>query len=269
VPISILDRIQAGDIGRDPFPHVVIENALPDSYFEKLAREFPGLEAIAGSGELENNTAYIKSASEIAAIGASAEWRAFFEHHCSPAFYRQAIALWGDDIRRFYPSLERRLRKPLDQFTVGQRTTQKSSDPAAKAHDVKMDCQFVVNSPVRSPRSVRGPHIDSQFKLFAALLYFRVPGDSSTGGELQFYDGDAAVRQAAAARLIQTIPYRANTLVMWVNSTRSIHGVSPRSVTDVPRRYVNFLAETYAYDDAGLFGSPEGPLKRLSRRLLG
>ena len=42
------------------------------------------------------------------------------------------------------------------------------------------------NSPVRTPSTVRGPHLDSPFKLFAALLYFRAPEDDSSGGDLEF-----------------------------------------------------------------------------------
>ena len=41
------------------------------------------------------------------------------------------------------------------------------------------------------------------------------------------------------------MPYRANTLVLFSNSPAAIHGVTPRSVTQAPRRYMNFLGECY------------------------
>ena len=50
-----------------------------------------------------------------------------------------------------------------------------------------MDCQFSINSAVTEVSSVRGPHLDSPNKLFAGLFYMRQQGDTSTGGELDFY----------------------------------------------------------------------------------
>ena len=44
---------------------------------------------------------------------------------------------------------------------------------------------------------------------------------------------------------------------MWLNTPRSLHGVSPRSVTEVPRRYVNFISECYRLSTDGFF-----PIKR-------
>jgi len=53
--------------------------------------------------------------------------------------------------------------------------------------DMKLDCQFGMNSPVSSLGSVRGPHIDKPYKLYAALLYFRRPDDNFAGGDLDLY----------------------------------------------------------------------------------
>ena len=60
----------------------------------------------------------------------------------------------------------------------------------------------------------------------------------------------------------KTIPYRANTLVMWLNTPRSLHGVSPRPPTDVPRRYINILAESYSLDSDGFFPVRQSRLTR-------
>jgi len=43
--------------------------------------------------------------------------------------------------------------------------------------------------------------------------------------------------------LVKTVSYRANSYVCFVNSPQAVHGVSPRDLTDVPRRYINFIAE--------------------------
>jgi len=43
--------------------------------------------------------------------------------------------------------------------------------------------------------------------------------------------------------LAKTVEYAANTFACFVNSDQAVHGVSPRGVTDIPRRYINFIAE--------------------------
>ena len=108
-------------------------------------------------------------------------------------------------------------------------------------------------------------------------MYFRRPEDDSTGGDLQFYRyknprhrfdprapvDPAFVESAGIPSLkqvddrlveaVEAVPYEPNTLVMWVNTPHSIHGVSPRSITEFPRRYVNLLGECYAARPEGFF----------------
>jgi hypothetical protein len=43
--------------------------------------------------------------------------------------------------------------------------------------------------------------------------------------------------------VVKTVPYRANSYLCFVNSSEAVHGVSPRDTTDVPRRYINFIAD--------------------------
>ena len=47
--------------------------------------------------------------------------------------------------------------------------------------------QVGINTPVTrdGPSAVRGPHYDRLSELFAGLLYFRHPDDTSSGGDLQ------------------------------------------------------------------------------------
>ena len=77
----------------------------------------------------------------------------------------------------------------------------------------------------------------------------RDPSDRSAGGDLDLYRWRREPRFAkhrtlpTDVQLVSTVGYAANTYVGFVNSARSVHGVSPRDVTDVPRRYINFIAE--------------------------
>jgi hypothetical protein len=146
--------------------------------------------------------------------------------------------------------------------------------------DVMMDVQFGVNSPVRSPGTVRGPHVDKPEKLFAGLLYFRDPLDDAEGGDLDLYrargrrlhfDGRRDLRDRMVER-VETVRYAPNTLVAWVNTARSLHGVTPRVRSTRPRRYVNFIAECYRLTTPGFFAverSRTGLAVSAVRRALG
>jgi hypothetical protein len=187
------------------------------------------------------------------------------------------IDLWKDILHTSHPDVEECYGKSLSEFSTGIRQPGDTKNPANLVADIQLDCQFGVNSPVRQATSVRGPHTDSRYKLFAALLYFRKPGDNSRGGELELYryrDGrlnyrpgmpirrdfirEAGVRalnviDPALVERVRTFIYEPNTLIMWLNMPYSVHGVSPREPTDWERRYVNFLGESYVGKRDGFF----------------
>jgi hypothetical protein len=261
---SILARIRPEHIKRNGAAVAVVENALPSDYYNALAASFPPLEFIAGRRALDNNRAYRRAAPEV--IGRPeipAIWNDFLAYHSSRAFFDEFCDLWAADIARYHPALEANFGKPLRQFSVGVRASGKAEDPANQDHDLVLDCQVSVNSPVTEVSSVRGPHLDSPRKLFNALLYFRHPDDHSTGGDLEFYNlkpgkvpDKWSVIDPDLVELAHLAPYRANTLVMFINSSGALHGVSPRSVTPMPRRYVDFLGECYGGKSAAFFTPP-------------
>ena len=179
---TVLDCLTAAHLQREPFDHYAIEGALPEPLFKELAESFPSLEYVAGAGELENNRPYLKSASEVLSDDAvPAPWRAFFEAHTAPTFFKQLLALWGDAMRSAHPRLEDNFGKPLEAFTVGVRSPGKWDSAANRETDVVLDCLFGVNSPVKTPVPARGPHVDSPAKLFSTLLYLRDPEDDCEG----------------------------------------------------------------------------------------
>ena len=71
------------EIVRDPYPHLVIENVLPEADYKLLEETFPTVEYIAGGdGEIENNRTYLASSERVLADPRTPEpWRAFFEAH--------------------------------------------------------------------------------------------------------------------------------------------------------------------------------------------
>ena len=83
------------------------------------------------------------------------------------------------------------------------------------------------------------------------MFYLRAPDDDSTGGGLQLFryasappeNLDAFELAPETIECVETIPYQANTLVVFPNSPLAIHGAEVRGVTSHDRAYVFITAE--------------------------
>ena len=243
---SILHKADARNVVEDPFPHLVIREALDPALYERLASEFPADELLTMGKHPGNNKKHFFGASAaLTDERISLLWRNFFKYHVSGYFYREVLKLFDRHIRRLYPDLPARLKKEPKRLRTGVRRL----DLSAEAF---MDCQFAINSPVlESSSTVRGPHLDGPDTLYQCMLYFRDERDSA-GGDLELYRfkegvdlspvGPKAIDPALVSR-VKTVAYEKNTLIVFLNSPRSLHGVSHRSVTPFTRRYVGILCD--------------------------
>lgn len=278
---SVLARIDPSRIRMEPFPHVVATEALDPDWYAELEAAFPPFETILGTRKRKSNKVYHVGAREVLDDPATPRvWREFFAHHASDAFLRENLVFWAEAIRREYPDLEARLGKPLERLTTGIRAPGTAQNPENRATDAVLDVQFSVNSPVEQTSRVRGPHVDRPQKLFAALLYFRQPGDDVPGGDLALYrfrrddysfDGQLDLDDAVVEPF-DVVRYAPNTLVAWLNTPRSLHGVTPRPPNPMTRRYVNVMCEFYGLPGGGLFPIRRSRASRARsavRRLLG
>jgi hypothetical protein len=196
-------------------------------------------------------------------------WRDFFAFHTSDRFWRDIVRVFGDAMRSTHPDLERMAGKELEAWRAGPRG-------APGDLDVRLDCQFVINTPWPAgkaakatwpQRSVKTAHVDKRDTVFSALLYFRDPGDRGSGGDLELYAWKHEPRFLKPRVIVPSdielrarVPYAANTLVAFVNSAWAAHGVTPRDASPLPRRYINFIVEVpFRVFDTTMFG----PMKRL------
>lgn len=260
--LSILQNFRDSQLRREPFPYLVIENALPAEIYEKLAAAYPDERFIFAHHRGRRpdepylpNTRYDLPAAQVVSdpsldLGL---WRAFVEYHTSQDFLDELIAKLGEAISALYPDLLARLSKasPEGRPRAGIRHFR----DAAGECEVALDCQVGINSPVtESPTSVRAAHLDNPIELFAGLFYLRHPDDRSKGGDLEICAWkNPGRRRIGARRLIsgevvevrEVVPYGSNRFALFVNGLDSIHGVTVRDVTPFPRRLVNIIGETY------------------------
>lgn len=281
---SVLRNVSRADIRRDPFPHIVIEDCLPPDIYNELARAYPSdasilqLSGAAAKYYIRQNHRYDLCAHRALenpqAVGRT--WREFIQYHVSGGFFREFLALLGPDLQQTYPGLERRFGRKAQEWTTGIRF-----DPAARNVDIALDCQIGINTPAERMSSTRSVHTDAPDELFAMLLYFRPAADCIAGGNFEIYRWKPGVTRRFVGREVDsrdaeifgTIEYKPNTLVAFINSDVSLHGVSPRAPSHISRRLVNIVGRVRQSVPEGLFATPQkpgfGPMRARMRERIG
>lgn len=243
---TVLDRADANMICADPFPHLVVPDALPAEVFESLRASTGAFTAAVAARYKGPNRYHRLSASELRS-GAGGVlprcWEDFIETHVGPGFFHRALALFGSHLDSARAVIEPLVGRTLEQCTVAPRFE--------GAGEVQLDCQYVHVSPALEPASPLGPHLDREVALWGGLLYL---GEQSGGGggdlelcrfrspEQRAYwrDRSIARRDVSVERVI---PARPNTYVLFLNSPDSVHGVTPRLAGGGGRDLVNFVCE--------------------------
>jgi hypothetical protein len=244
--LSVLGSLTPQSLHSDPYAHVVHAPVLPASTYERLAAEFPDIATILGGRRAADNMAARLPARQVLENPRISDtWRSFFAYHSSQAFWDDIVRVFGSALRSAFAGIENRAGKPLEDWSAGPRRLNKGGD-------ISLDCQFVINTPSDRQVSVKTQHVDRRTTIVSMLYYFRDPEDRSEGGDLELYTWKRPPRFLPFQRMIlpddlelkRVVTYAPNTLVAFVNSPMSPHGVSPRSNAKLPRRYINFICET-------------------------
>ena len=235
---SLLGKASINELHLEPFPHLVIENALPSDYYKKINDNFPLEYFKTLENDQDNNSRkdlMIKDFNN-QNINISKIWKNFIHFHSSEEFYLQVLNLFKESIINIYPNLFKNYEDLLTIKNINHLSTS-------------------VNTPVKTLSSVRDAHLDKLNKLFTGLFYLRSDNDKSIGGDLNLYTWKKKIskkqkRQYSsnnvipndAVQLFKTIEYKANTFVIFLNSLDSLHGVSPRSITNEYRKMCVFTS---------------------------
>lgn len=230
--LSLLQNFKRENLFLDPFPYIVVENALPNDLYEKLANEYP--EQIL-NGATKGFRDFRYKQANFSKKFVTPLWQQFVDFHTSKMYKDQVIHALLPGMRKYYPEI-------ADKYLaidVSLRHGGKARTTAA------LEVQFVMNS--ADSEKIRTPHLDQAKELFACLFYMKKPEDKSAGGDLVIYkklEKDMKFHLGRMAPLnnieeAARIQYKANTLVIFLNSSDSVHGVSPRTNAEVFRRYVN------------------------------
>jgi hypothetical protein len=249
--LSVLQTATAGDVQLDPYPYLVIPNALPEKLYRELEASFPSPESLGISSNRSNSrwnyAAYrVRANSNLPKI-----WSDFIAYHSSQAFFEEIANLFYEGVHALYPD-----RYPTKESLTGLRAGVREDDSFPR-HDVLMDAMISGNTPVTEASSVRTSHVDRGDKLFSGLFYMRPASYDAVGGDLTISRfkpeiADAQDRYAKFSKssvddryldVVRTVRYDRNLLVLFVNSLESVHGVTVRQPSSHSRLFVNLVGE--------------------------
>ncbi|MEO0398461.1 MAG: 2OG-Fe(II) oxygenase [Pseudomonadota bacterium] len=250
-------RLKSARLARDPFPHIVLENAVPPDAYRQLAETFP-IHRIPGDMMARDNHRVDVFASFGKSIIPSREelspaWRNFVEQNAVPSFAESVAKIFRRDLSDEKVKLLHRVKAPSMRARLAAWLSGNGEDAddilqePVPADRIKVRVSLGTNTPVKTPSRVRGAHVDREYKAFVGLYYLKDPSEGECGGDLQLYRWKDQVAERPEwpssidddlVEPAETVKYAANTLVLFLNSADSIHGVTRRFETPVPRRLV-------------------------------
>lgn len=246
--MSLLSNITPDQVVAEPFPHVVVENALDEELCQQLIREFPPLETFTeGRPALSNQKIIYAGATALADPHLSDRWKKLIREHLQPSIWGEMLRLFRPHLLRAYPDFEERFGQ-LDELRTGVRYIDDHS-----RCDLLLDSELVVHVPVVGrPAIERGPHLKTCNKPFVGYLYLRPDEDETRGPDHVLYSvkpGAALLFDRVQATdpehltAEKVIPYRNNTFIFFLNTPGSIQGLTARSASRVPLMMYHFVVE--------------------------
>ena len=217
----------------EPYPHIVIENCLPLKTFEMLYENFP-VQTVKDNFKLVDGHTYRGLANDFIGskrVEAKQCWIDFFQYHTSQEFYNEVLTIFNET-----------------RWIKNEKVKVRHTEGDAK---IVTDTQFVIHQPTTG--TTRSTHIDNPLEIYAGLLYMRQRGDNAKGGDFVIYD--APEIDKVVAKTGREIPkdiekkehkkiiYKENTFVMFLNTNKSVHGVTPRENALHDRLSINIIAK--------------------------
>ena len=231
--ISVLQNFKR--VESDPYPHIMIQQALPRQVHDELLSTLPNeLIDQQEARDHHGKRTYHVSQVKMDGWGISNIWREFTEYHTSQEFFNQVMEIfspWHDIL-----PIEK------DKLILEDR----SKDTLPSGANCFTDFNFVKHPPVNNI-SNRTPHCDNEKEIYAGLLYLKHKEDRSVGGGFNIHQADnlemTKLRELVhPGKVFKTCPYESNNFVMFFNVKQSVHSVEPRQDAHHPRISINMIA---------------------------
>lgn len=233
--LDVTQTVTVDDLILDPCPYFHIKDALPWSLYDQLVSQYPEAHMMQDNKQHFQARRYRQHEIEPGTV--SSLWQDFIAYHNSRDYKNRVLNLFEPAIEKYYPGL----MPSWQQADVCPRHD-------SRENAIEMEVQFVLNG--MQDETVRTIHLDNSRELFAGLLYMRKDEDNSTGGDIQVFRKVTEKPEFSGIREVNpnhvtpagTVPYRANTMILFLNTIDTLHGVTPRLDAQCVRRYINIDA---------------------------
>jgi len=249
--VSLLSVLTTDRVEGHPFPHIVATEGLEGAFVRQLERECPPFEVVTRGRAGRSNQKFLWAAHRALRDPAlSPTWRSLFRDLVAPEAWAHWLRLFRAPLLAEYPDFEARFGR-LDALRIGVRDV----DDAWRC-DVLLDAKIVAHAPVVG-RAVaeRGPHVKILRTLFYGYLYLRADEDDAAGADHVLYSIRPGVEpvfdhtQATdpeGLHVERVVPYRRGTVIAFMNSPRSIQGLTARAPSPRPLFAFHFTAHVRA-----------------------
>lgn len=233
--LDVTQTVTKDNLVLDPCPYFCIPNALPEALYQQLVDEYPQSHMMQDGKTHFQARRYRQHEFEPGTI--TPLWQEFVSYHNSVEYKNRVLDLFEPALQKYYADWSSSWRSaPVSQRHAGVKGS------------VQLEVQFVLNG--MQPDTVRTVHLDNSRELFAGLLYMRLPQDVSTGGDIHVYRKTVTTPEFSGIREVcsqhvqaaGSVPYRANYMILFLNTVDTLHGVTPRLNANCVRRYVNIDA---------------------------
>jgi hypothetical protein len=219
----LIERLRSATIDYDPFAHYYLENVFPDDFYREMIDRLPG------SGIYQNLF-------EVTTLKLD---------HFRYRDQRDLNQGWTDllpaDLKAFWDRFnawflgEKLARAVLRSFAEPLRARIGTED---RWPEVSVEAQFIRHK----AGYFLGPHSDLHTKLVVLLLYLAPDWEGAHLGTSLFRPKDPTFSCPNSTHYpfedfvkVKTAPYRPNSVLAFVRSDVSFHGVEPLSADDVTR----------------------------------
>mgnify|MGYP005993146491 CR=1 FL=1 len=253
--ISILNNFDKKNYFSYPYPFFYIDEAYSEktySYLEKDYKQFHDYFK-KDSRYKENNIRLQISTEEFlnSKLFQNSIWKDFIDFHTSKSFFIELMNIFEEDLNIIYPKISKIINeKKNDNDFLNIRNENNKNN-----FNFVADCQPGINTPNAYKSSVVNSHLDNSAELVAGLFYLKDDRDNASGGDLQIMEEKSSkkiifhkkqrVKNNLDLKLFKEIKYKRNNVVFFLNTSKSIHRVSSRSPSSIPRNLTNIIFETY------------------------
>lgn len=221
-PLShVIGRLRTSEVAADPYPHYYLENVFPDDYYQSLRAHLPE------SSVYQNLYAVTDLKLD------------HFRHRDQRDLNQGWTAMLPDELKSFWVDFH--------EWFLGVELAQAVLATFAKPLRARFGAQKTWPEVAVESQLIRhragyflGPHSDLYTKLVVLLLYLPPDEDAAHLGTSLYRpkNPDFACPQGTHYSFadfikVKTVPYKPNSMLAFMRSDRSFHGVEPLSEQDV------------------------------------